>query len=129
MSKLKLYKFALVVAGGILISATSGHISASYAAPATAGMHLKHIPDSNVVEVQRRRWVARRNNQWVGPAIVLGIFGAIAGASAHQQYYSPQYGYYQQPYGQPYGYYYQQPRRRCFVQTDPVMLRGYYTWC
>ncbi len=135
MHKLKLYQFALALAGVVLISAATSKISTAYAAPAAAAVHVQDVVDSNAVEIQRRRY--RRSNRWVGPAVALGVFGAIAGIAANQQYYDPYYqrpyaqpyGYYQGPYAQPYGYYYQQPRRRCYVVTDPVMLRGYYTWC
>jgi hypothetical protein len=115
MKKIKLYQFALALIAAVLFSATTSAVNTAYAAPAASATHLKGAVSEQTTDVQWRR---RRNN-WVAPAVALGIFGAAAAAAASQNR-----GYYEQPYG-----YYQAPRQRCWVQTGPYQGQGYWGWC
>ena len=120
MKKFKFYQFALALVAAVLISAAASELNTASAAPVASATNLQHAVPNNVEDVQ---W--RRRRRWVGPAIALGVVGAAAAVAAHQNYYYNQGpGYYEQPYG-----YYQAPRQRCWVQTDPVYARGYWTYC
>lgn len=114
MKKFKLYQFMLALVAAVLISAGASQINAAYAAPVASAQNLKGVVQDQTTNVQWRR------NNWVAPAVALGIFGAAAAAAAAQN----RGQYYEQPYG-----YYQQPRQRCWVQTGPYQGQGYWSWC
>jgi hypothetical protein len=121
MKKFKFYQFALALVAAVLISAAASELNTATAAPVASATNLQNAVPSNQIDVQR--WRRRR---WIGPAIALGVVGAAAAAAAaNQNYYYNNPGYYEPA---PYGYY-QAPRQRCWVQTDPVYNRGYWTWC
>ncbi len=136
MKNIKLPRYFLIGAIALLAGFGASHISTASAAPTGSAFLLENLP-TNVTPIRarvrarysQRYYRVHRRSSWVAPAIALGVFGAIAGANANQYYYGPApYRYYYQ--APPYGYYYNpQPQRRCFVTTDPVMLRGYWTWC
>ena len=114
MKTFKLYKFVLALVAAVLISAAASEINTASAAPAASSQNFKGVVNEQTTDVQ---W--RRRNNWVAPAVALGIFGAAAAAAASQNR-----GYYEQPYG-----YYQAPRQRCWVQTGPYQGQGYWGWC
>ncbi len=124
MKKFKFYQFALALVAAVLISAAASELNTATAAPAASATNFHGVVPTIAEDVQ---WNRRRRNRgrWIGPAIALGVVGAAAAAAANQNYYYNNPGYYEQ---QPYGYY-QQQRQRCWVQTDPIYNRGYYTWC
>jgi hypothetical protein len=123
MKKFKFYQFALALVAAVLISAAASELNTATAAPVASATNLQDVVPSNVEDAQWGR--RRRGRRWIGPAIALGVVGAAAAAAAaNQGYYGPGPGYYEEPYG-----YYQAPRQRCWVQTDPVYARGYWTWC
>lgn len=117
--KFKLHQFVLALAGAVLISASASTVSTAVAAPA-APAALNGTVQGHTIDVQRHRRGRhyRGRGRHVGPAIALGIFGAAAAAAAANSYYGPA------PYG-----YYDAPPQRCFVVTDPVYNRGYWTAC
>ncbi len=122
MKKFKFYQFALALVAAVLISAAASELNPASAAPAASAANLQGVVDAKV-DVQH--WRRHRRRGWVGPAIALGVVGAAAAAAAANQGYYEGPGYYEpQPYG-----YYQAPRQRCWVQTDPVYARGYWTYC
>lgn len=137
----KIRHFLLAAAIAILPAIGAATLSPAAASPASPNTLLKSLTaDFNKIEVQRRRvYRSYRRSNWVAPAIAIGVLGAVAAATANQYYYAPYgyypgpyavpYGFYQGPYAAPYGYYVQPARRRCWIETDPVMLRGYWTWC
>jgi L,D-peptidoglycan transpeptidase YkuD (ErfK/YbiS/YcfS/YnhG family) len=125
MKKFKFYQFALALVAAVLISAAASELNTATAAPVASAANLQHAVPNNVENVWHPRRHRHRSRRWIGPAIALGVVGAAAAAAAaNQGYYGPGPGYYEQPYG-----YYQAPRERCWVQTDPVYNRGYWTWC
>lgn len=141
MNMVKIRHYLLIATTAMLpiIGATTlSPAAASHANPNT--LLKSETADLNKIDVQRRRvYRSYRRSNWVAPAIAIGVLGAVAAATANQYYYAP-YGYYPGPYAVPYGYYYQGPyaapyyyaqpaRHRCWIETDPVMLRGYWTWC
>lgn len=69
---------------------------------------IKQAAPSNTEDVRHRRW--RRHHRHHGPAVALGVFGAVAGAIAADRYYRDRYYYGPGPYYPAYGHYYG-PRR------------------
>lgn len=94
---------ASVVALGTAAPGIAGPVPSNTAA-------LKNAVPTDVIEVRKRRW--RRS---AFPALVLGMFGAIAAAAAaeayRERYYYPRPYAYAYPYPYPYPYAYPYHRR------------------
>lgn len=127
-----------IIAIAILALTISG---AALSAQAAAGIPPAQIQEmsrnQNLIQVQRhyprRAYRNYNRNNWVAPAIVLGIIGTAAAISLNQQYYGIPYDVYYAPApgynGYPLYYAPQRALRRCYIETDPVSLRGYWSWC
>lgn len=65
-------------------------------------------PSQNIVKgavQQQTEDVRYRRGRWVGPAVALGVIGAIAANQYYRPYYGPYYRPYRPAYYGPYGYY------------------------
>lgn len=124
---------ANIRAGLVRTIAAAALLTGSHGLAEAAMMHapppgvVQQQQSSNIQLVRHRivhHKVYRRRARGVGPAAVLGLFGAIVGAGiAQQRYDSYSYGAYGQPYysyGQP-NYYYAQPYG--YAAPHPYMRR------
>lgn len=103
MSKLYKKAAAISIAGAIGLTAFAIPSAPAIAAPLAAGQNA--VKNANTAQTENVRW--RRG--YAGPAIALGVFGAVAAGLAarqyHRRYYRPYYGpYYPAYYGSPYYY-------------------------
>ena len=117
---------ALVAATFIGVSAAS---SVSAAPMSVAGAEIV-TPASQITDVRYRRHYVVRRHRGVGPAAVLGLFGALAGAAIASNRYDDGYyygGYPAYGYGYPaYGYGYPAYSYGYGYPAYGYRNRGYY---